>query len=220
MVIEGSVIVDQRPPSEQVDEQAVEVMVGVATPEVSVTEGQVDILVRQAAPMINFDMRQPTITIVQPAPEIIITMPDPSVDVANTRPRVEVRQAHPRVSISMPDPTVELELYHAEDAANSPGIVVNRREATGADATARDPVVTFARADAQGVTRKTARRASADERNAQYVIVDVGGFLGMGEHQVRVPLTDLSILQRQTSSEVRVYVNASEERLMAYSEVN
>jgi len=320
VLIEGRVIVDQQPPSVKVEEQAAEVAVGLSTPQVSVTEGQVDILVRQAAPTITFDMPPPTITIVQPAPEIIITMPDPTIDVANARPMIEVRQAEPTITIAMPEPTVELELYQAQDAANSPGIVVERREATVAGAMAPEPDVTVTRADAlivyqedqqgslaanvnfvrgvpsirieqaqpeivmtaaqdpqvnwsqsgepvvtfldgtaqEGVPQPTggpavqqegfqnldmAGMTAADldgatvysvrgeeigemgnlgvaEGNMQEVIIDVGGFLGLGERQVRVPLTDLSVLQNEAGDDVRVYVDATEDRLMGYPEAN
>jgi len=356
VVIEGRVIVDQQPPTLQIQEQPLQITVGTALPEVSVTEGQVDILVRQAAPTITFEMPQPTITIVQPAPEIIITMPDPSVQIAGARPQVEVRQAEPQISISMPDPTVELDLYQAEDGETSAGIAVERRQGTATgDGATTEPEVTITRAEAEIIyqedqqdgqqasvnlsrsqpnirfeqaepqieivsatepqvswsqsgepvvrfedaasqdgtdaaaaptdadagaaaeadeqTEETGQNVIADPANdpqmgggpavrrdgyrnvdvagmtatdldgmsvygvrgeeigeigqfttaggdAQELILEVGGFLGIGERRVRVPMSEVSLLQDENSGEFRAYINATEEDLMAYPEVN
>lgn len=53
---------------------------------------------------------------------------------------------------------------------------------------------------------------------AQSVIVDIGGFLGMGERHVEIPFSDLTILQGEDDGDLRVYVDASEERLNSYPE--
>ena len=49
------------------------------------------------------------------------------------------------------------------------------------------------------------------------VLIEVGGFLGLGEKQVLVPLDDLSVMT-DTDGEVRIYVNATEESLEAMPE--
>jgi hypothetical protein len=57
-----------------------------------------------------------------------------------------------------------------------------------------------------------------DQTAADTVIVDVGAYLGADERLVRIPLTDLTLLRSTDNGDVRVYIDASEDRLMAYPE--
>lgn len=359
VVIEGVVVVDQQPPSVQIEEQAAEVTVGEANPEVTVSEGQLDILVRQASPTIKFEMPQPTITISQPAPEVIVTMPDPSVDVANARPQIEVRQAKPIVNVTVPEATVNLDLRRAENPESSEGIAIQQGgtnpdgtatvagdpevaltqtdaqivyledEAGGSQATVsvnrREPNIRFEQAEPQvevtampdpqvnwtqtgepvitfnesagveGAEQQTEANAAMSNEAApveadgelieqpvvgnetatagdpaignarpnvrregfqtvdlstmtasdlegatlygvngedigeignlvitdgaaQDIVADVGGFLGMGERQVRVPMSDITLLESDNGGQLRAYINATEDRLMSYPE--
>ncbi len=49
-------------------------------------------------------------------------------------------------------------------------------------------------------------------------VLDVGGFLGMGEKQVALPIADIDILRADGSGEVRVYVSHTKEQLEAMSD--
>jgi hypothetical protein len=49
-------------------------------------------------------------------------------------------------------------------------------------------------------------------------IIDVGGFLGLGEKQVRVPFSDLSMLRNPETDELRIYVASTEEELESMPE--
>ncbi|WP_426035238.1 PRC-barrel domain-containing protein, partial [Cypionkella sp. TWP1-2-1b2] len=55
---------------------------------------------------------------------------------------------------------------------------------------------------------------SADGQVTQ-VIVDVGGFLGMGEKPVALPLADIDILRATEGDDVRVYLSQTKEQLEA-----
>ncbi len=57
-----------------------------------------------------------------------------------------------------------------------------------------------------------------DEGKLTHAIVDVGGFLGMGEKPVAVDFEKLQILKGQDSDELRVYMDATEESLKAQPE--
>ena len=46
-----------------------------------------------------------------------------------------------------------------------------------------------------------------------HAVIDVGGFLGMGTHPVAVPFSSLIVLREKDGSDVRVYLNATEEQL-------
>jgi len=52
------------------------------------------------------------------------------------------------------------------------------------------------------------------DKNIREALVDVGGFLGMGEKTVAMPMDDLRIMQAaDDNDDLRVYVDATQERL-------
>ena len=44
-------------------------------------------------------------------------------------------------------------------------------------------------------------------------VIDVGGFLGMGEKPVALKLSDIDILRNETGNDVRVYVSMTKDQL-------
>ncbi|MCC5997433.1 MAG: PRC-barrel domain-containing protein [Oceanicaulis sp.] len=46
-------------------------------------------------------------------------------------------------------------------------------------------------------------------------VIDVGGFLGMGAHAVKVPFSGLTILRKADGSDVRVHLDTTKDRLKA-----
>lgn len=59
---------------------------------------------------------------------------------------------------------------------------------------------------------------SDDGSSIDRIIVDVGGFLGMGEHEVAVTMEELHIMRSDDGSDFRVYMDATEEELEAQPE--
>lgn len=127
VTVEGTVFLDQTPPTVDVTSGETEVDIEQGRATVDIAEQAGEIIVRQRPAMITVDMPQPTIRIEQPAPEIIITMPDPSVNVGSAEPRVEVRQADPRITVNQTPPSVDLELRRVEEGNESGGFRVNDR---------------------------------------------------------------------------------------------
>lgn len=58
--------------------------------------------------------------------------------------------------------------------------------------------------------------ATADAAAISHAIIDVGGFLGMGEHSVAVPIDDLVIYQKD--DDIRIYLPWTREQLEALPE--
>lgn len=58
----------------------------------------------------------------------------------------------------------------------------------------------------------------ADDGKVQSVIVDVGGFLGLGEKPVELQLEDLSILREEAGTSVVTYVSMTQDELEAMPE--
>lgn len=59
---------------------------------------------------------------------------------------------------------------------------------------------------------------SSDGARIDQVVVDVGGFLGMGEHEVAVTMEELHIMRSEDGTEIRAYMDATEEELEAQPE--
>ena len=59
---------------------------------------------------------------------------------------------------------------------------------------------------------------SAEGNNIDQIVVDIGGFLGMGEHEVAVTMEELHIMRADDGSELRVYMDATQEELEAQPE--
>jgi hypothetical protein len=49
----------------------------------------------------------------------------------------------------------------------------------------------------------------------QEAIIDVGGFLGLGEKPVIVPFNELTLMQRADGGELRAYIASTEDQLEA-----
>lgn len=58
----------------------------------------------------------------------------------------------------------------------------------------------------------------SDEGKIERAIIDVGGFLGLGEKQVAVTFSELTILRSDGGDDVNVYIDATEEALEAQPE--
>lgn len=56
----------------------------------------------------------------------------------------------------------------------------------------------------------------SQDGQVEAAVLDAGGFLGIGESNVQVPFSDLTILRSQEGDELRVYINATEEQLESY----
>ena len=59
---------------------------------------------------------------------------------------------------------------------------------------------------------------AADGTTVDHVVLDIGGFLGIGMHQVALTPTEVQIMRRGTSDDIRVYVDATKAELEAQPE--
>ncbi|MCC6001000.1 MAG: PRC-barrel domain-containing protein [Pararhodobacter sp.] len=56
------------------------------------------------------------------------------------------------------------------------------------------------------------------EGEAQYIVADVGGFLGLGAHSVAIGFDEVSIMRDQDRTELRIYVDVTEDTLRSMPE--
>lgn len=50
------------------------------------------------------------------------------------------------------------------------------------------------------------------------VVLDIGGFLGLGEHSIAVTMEEVRVVQKPDDSDLRVYIDGTEETLKAQPE--
>ncbi len=53
----------------------------------------------------------------------------------------------------------------------------------------------------------------SDDGKIERVVINVGGFLGLGEKPVAVTFDELQILKDEDGDDVRIYIDSTEERL-------
>ena len=56
--------------------------------------------------------------------------------------------------------------------------------------------------------------------SVKQLVLDIGGFLGMGEHRVAVGLDEVNIMRNEKGDDVRVYVDSNKETLKALPSYN
>ncbi|MBP1853458.1 PRC-barrel domain-containing protein [Rhizobium halophytocola] len=54
-----------------------------------------------------------------------------------------------------------------------------------------------------------------DDGSVKQLVMDIGGFLGMGEHRIAVDLSEVAIMRDEKGDDVRVYIDSTEETLKA-----
>ncbi len=82
---------------------------------------------------------------------------------------------------------------------------------TATDSTATDNTGATVTTAPAATGTGTAEADAATTGEISHAIVDVGGFLGMGEHRVALPVTDLEIYKN--GNEIRVYLPWTEDQL-------
>jgi hypothetical protein len=185
-----------------------------AEPQVSMTRAEARIVYPDT------DQQPPNVTIARAQPNIRFEQRDPQIEITSSGdPQVNWTQSG--------DPIVRFEDASAGDG--QPQAAGNRQAMAGGPNVRRDGYemidateVSTAELDGapvfgvQGNDVSEIGMLSVAEDDAQSVIVDVGAFMGTEPREIRVPLSDLTILHNAQDGDLRTYINASEERLMSY----
>lgn len=149
-------------------------------------------------------------------------------DTADTRSGME-SIVDPEMTDAMVADADNAEIIGVEPATD--GDMVESAQATGPF----EVMDGFERMDSEALTAETLTGITVYDANDEAVgevdkllltangeidraVIDVGGFLGLGEHSVAVDIDDLVILQQEDSSDVRVFINATQQALEAKPE--
>jgi chemotaxis protein histidine kinase CheA len=180
-----------------------------------------DIQVEQKSPQVNVQQPAPQVTVKQPPPQVTVQQPQPKVTVEQPQPKVSVDQAEPRVTVQQQgQPTVTVQKQGEPQVRVQEG-QQQAKDNTSAPPSATPPQTTTAQPSTQP-QQSTAQQAQlatmgrqivgkdvygADNRNmgevedvvmgangqVESVLVDVGGFLGIGARRVAIPISQIQL---------------------------
>jgi hypothetical protein len=175
--------------------------------------GGADIQVQQPAPQITVKQPEPNITVQQPAPEVIIEQPKPQVIVEQPKPEVTVQQAKPQVEVQQQgQPDVQVQQPGQPDVTVvRPGAEQAQEE--GAEPAVQPPATAAAVGEEQWysgvrgeeIVGQTLYGTNGEEigeidhvvmsqgGSTPEALVGVGGFLGIGERNVAIPLNEIQM---------------------------
>ncbi|MDF1586694.1 PRC-barrel domain-containing protein [Marinimicrococcus flavescens] len=171
-------------------------------PQVQVTQRQPQVDVKQPAPQVSVQQPEPQVEIERGKPQINVTQADPQVTVQQADPKVQVEQGKPQVEVKQADQQadVNVDVKRAETDTSQP---MQQQAQTGSSA--QDATKTLAReaqpsaeprmsmAQLEDMVGKNVVGADGKEigevhdvligpdGEAMSVIVERGGFLGLGE---------------------------------------
>ncbi|MFO1184920.1 MAG: DUF4142 domain-containing protein [Bauldia sp.] len=237
----AQVTVQQVPPNVTVRQAQPEIVVRQPAPTITIDIPQPEITVRMPQPEVNVAQAQPQVQIAQPQPQIRVEGGNgpaaAKVDVQrNGEPTVRFERAEAQVKVNQPDtqPQVHFEQLAAAGEAKAPA-----EGAANAAATPTTPTPTLDRNGAAPTATVVPTRSMpvgdlrgvdvVDQRGNKlgdvaqlivggddtiYVIVAYGGFLGIGEKRVALPLQSLAM----NASNKLVAPSMTNEQLSAMNE--
>jgi len=210
----STIVVQQPAPNVQVEQAAPQVTVQQQQPQVTVRQPQPEIIVRMPKPEVDVAMAQPQVQVTQPPPNVQVTQPQqPQVNVQPAEPRINVQQnaaANVQVQENTASPTIRYERAEPKVVINQPqGDPQVRMEAAPQQpnsGNAQAPTTTGARSgqsvtvsrlkglylhNARGTRLGDVERVVETADGKRFVVVGVGGFLGIGERHVGMPLENV-----------------------------
>jgi hypothetical protein len=176
---------------------------GGAGAQIQVEEAEPRVRVEQEEPRITVEQPQPQVTVEQPQPQVQVTTPEPEVTVQQAQPQVEVvEQGQPQVEVEQTgDPQVQIQQTRQPDVD-----VVERRGTEQMQTQTAAPLnqqMASMRVDQikdmevfnrQGQSLGEVEQVVIDRNtNQPYVLVSVGGFLGIGQELVPLELNQMEL---------------------------
>jgi|SRR5690242_2210543 sporulation protein YlmC with PRC-barrel domain len=162
---------------------------------------QPKISVQQQPAHVKVQQQQPQITVQQPPPQVIVQQPQPQVTIEQPKPQVTIEQAKPQVSVTQAQPKVTVQ------QEGQPQVQVQQMQpgkqngAMGISGGAGKELVgkTIYGQDNRKIG-EVENVVMGQNGQVEAVLVDVGGFLGLGQHRVAIPLQQLQIGQDRVVS--------------------
>lgn len=204
------VTVNQGQPTIIVHQPAPTVTVNVPEPIITIRMPQPDVNVNQAKPQVSISQPQPQVSVVQPQDgdkaNVTTTGQNQQADIdvnqSQQAPKIQYTSDKAKVVIKQPHAQPTVNLVHAGDADDVADAGTN-------DAQPDQPMAGQSAASAQGKSMQVSKIINMDLYNVngnrlgdiEHVVTDAsggnsvvighGGFLGMGEKQIAVPIEDI-----------------------------
>lgn len=209
------VSVQQPQPKVTVKEQQPEVSVQQAQPEVSVQQHQPEVRVIQPKPEVIVQQQEPDIQVSQAQPEVEVKQAQPEVSVQQAQPQVQVKQAEPKVSVSQQQPEVTIKEQGQPQIVTDQGTQDSSQRQAKAEQPQTSPAeqgqpqadralwsMTPKQLTGRSVYNNLGQEIGDIEKVVQdsrdqglAAVVSIGGFFGLGQKQIAVDLSDLSVDQ-------------------------
>jgi len=174
----AEVEVDAGAPQVTVKQQPPKVTVEQQPPQVEITQPEADVNVRQAEPQVTVNQAEPNVQVQQAEPEVRVTQAgEPEVRMVAPESEAEVRTNRPQQQDAS-GATPQLQSSEQQRSAGSANDERDAAQLVGQSAVSRD-------GEEVGEISAVVQSQSDD---ALFAVVDVGGFLGIGERTVAIPL--------------------------------
>ncbi|MGE3915836.1 MAG: PRC-barrel domain-containing protein [Hyphomicrobiaceae bacterium] len=202
-----------------VEQRSAQVQVQQKAPNVTVQQPQPKVTVQQPQPTVTVQQPQPTVTVQQPQPQVTVQQPRPQVTVEQAKPEVNVqqqgqpqvtvqRQGQPQVDVQRPQDQTAQSRETATSTDRTPtGSSTNAAGSTQQPATVATPGTTAGAGSQVAVLGRSivgkeiygadngdigeVENVVMQGTQVRSVLVDVGGFLGIGERRVSIPVDQL-----------------------------
>ncbi|SFU94519.1 PRC-barrel domain-containing protein [Halomonas korlensis] len=175
--------------------------------EVQVEEQPADVQVDQEAPDVTVEQEPPEVTIEQPEPEVTIDQPEPNVEIQEAEPEVTVEDTgEPEVTVESsgePEVTVEEESQDQQQQdqqqQDQQDQAQQQQETTSSSDSA---LMSMQVSDLEGMTvnnqdgeeiGEVSQISQHNQSGDLYVIVGVGGFLGIGRTEIAMALDEMEM---------------------------
>lgn len=169
------------------------------------------ISVEQQSPQIGVQQPAPQISVQQPPPQVTVKQPPPQVKIEQPQPQVSVQQAEPKVTVEQTQPKVKVEQQGQAQVdvqkQSAPQVTTQPPQASGQSTNSQASSDQGSLAGMAGSQLVDKTIYAADNSNigevadvvmgpnskVTAVLVDVGGFLGIGERRVSIPIDKLRL---------------------------
>jgi ribosomal 30S subunit maturation factor RimM len=203
------IIVRQPAPTVTVDIPQPEIIVRMPPPDVNVVQARPEVEVRQAQPQVQIvqPQQQPEVQVSRAEPQVTVQPAQPQVVVqqGQTQPQVrfEREEAQVRVNQAQGQPNVRVEQVEAGQQADATAARTGGRDAatTASLAAGAGQMRPFAAKDLmnreiynlRGEQLGDIERVLIGQGDRAFVVIGHGGFLGLGEKQILLPLEQIRI---------------------------
>ena len=200
--------VTRQPAQSAQSSQATQVEIQQQPAQVDVDAGSPEVTVQERPAQVTVEQQSPEVTITQPEPEVTVQQAEPQVTVNQGTPEVQVRQAEPQVRVEQaeqPDVRVVQEGdEQAQRAMPAQSAAQTAAERDVQQQQRQQSAITeqsgISEPQASELVGKTARTTGGEEvgevsavvksraDGQLHAVIDVGGFFGIGQRAVAVPL--------------------------------